>query len=157
MFKLLVADVDGVLTNGTKIYDKTGTAVMKTFCDRDFTAIKRFQTFIPVCLLSGDKNVNKKMAKNRHIDFWLSINYNKDKLIKDISNEYNVDLKDIAYIGDDYYDIMVLEKVGYPFCTQTAPRCVQNISTVIPKNGGDGVVAWLYDKFIAQEIKPNDM
>jgi 3-deoxy-D-manno-octulosonate 8-phosphate phosphatase (KDO 8-P phosphatase) len=157
MFKMLVLDIDGVLTDGTKTYDKTGTAILKLFCDRDFTAIKRFQTFIPVCLLSRDSNINEAIAQNKKIDFWLSINDSKDYLIEKIAQKHNILLDDIAYVGDDYYDIMVLTKIGYPFCTQTAPRCVQKIATVIPKNGGDGVVAWLYDQFVNEDIKPNDM
>jgi hypothetical protein len=45
-FKLLALDVDGVLTNGRKIYGESGTPVYKEFNDRDFTAIKRFQVVI---------------------------------------------------------------------------------------------------------------
>ena len=41
MIKLLILDVDGVLTDGKKVYGKEGTGLYKTFCDKDFTAIKR--------------------------------------------------------------------------------------------------------------------
>ena len=43
MIKLLILDVDGVMTNGTKYYDREGTVKLKTFCDKDWTAIKRFR------------------------------------------------------------------------------------------------------------------
>ena len=55
MIKLLILDVDGVLTDGNKTYDINHTCVYKKFNDRDFTAIKRFKaTGINVVLLSGD-------------------------------------------------------------------------------------------------------
>ena len=43
MFKLLILDVDGVLTTGCKTYDLEGNVISKEFNDKDFTAIKRFK------------------------------------------------------------------------------------------------------------------
>ena len=40
--KLLILDVDGVLTDGTKVYDENHTPLYKRFRCKDFTAIKRF-------------------------------------------------------------------------------------------------------------------
>ena len=68
MIELVILDIDGVLTDGKKYYDKTGMPFAKTYCDKDFTAIKRFRgAGVSVCFLSGDENVNKEMAKNRNI------------------------------------------------------------------------------------------
>ncbi len=72
MIKLLILDVDGVLTDGNKIYDINHTTVYKKFNDRDFTAIKRFKAGgINVIFVSGD-NFNEGMAKKRNIDFYCS-------------------------------------------------------------------------------------
>lgn len=156
MFKLLALDVDGVLTNGTKIYDSSGRPFAKSFCDLDFTAIKRFQTIMPVWLISSDQ-FNEKMAEVRKIDFQLSVNYNKLDILNQLAKTYHISMQDIAYVGDDYYDIEALKAVGYPHCTQASPRCVKQVAYFIPRNGGDGVVAWIYDMFVKEEIKPNDM
>lgn len=43
MIKLLILDVDGVLTNGKKYYGENGLGRLKNFCDKDFTAIKRIK------------------------------------------------------------------------------------------------------------------
>ena len=68
MIKLLILDVDGVLTDGKKYYNRDGDVIMKTFCDKDWTAIKRFKALgIQVLFLSGDP-FNDKIAKNRNID-----------------------------------------------------------------------------------------
>ena len=70
LIELLVLDIDGVLTDGKKYYGLDGLPFAKTYCDKDFTAIKRVRgAGISVCFLSGDERVNKAMAKNRNIDF----------------------------------------------------------------------------------------
>ena len=65
-FDLLVLDIDGVMTDGTKAYGRNGRAFSKRYCDRDFTAIKRFKAAgVEVVFLSGDKSVNEAMARRR--------------------------------------------------------------------------------------------
>ena len=69
MVKLLILDVDGVLTDGTKVYDKNHNVLSKRFRCKDFTAIKRFMAAgIKVIMLSGDE-WNRTMAEKRNIDF----------------------------------------------------------------------------------------
>lgn len=48
--KLLILDIDGVMTNGTKVYDDDHNVLSKSYNDKDFTAIKIFkQMGIDVC------------------------------------------------------------------------------------------------------------
>ena len=73
MYKLLILDVDGVLTTGLKTYNLDGSVVSKTFGDRDFTAIKEFIcSGVNVIFLSGDNQVNSAVAKSRNIPFFYS-------------------------------------------------------------------------------------
>ena len=68
MIKLVILDVDGVLTDGKKYYNREGEVLMKTFCDKDWTAIKRFKAMgITVIFLTGDP-FNESIARNRNID-----------------------------------------------------------------------------------------
>ena len=68
MIKLLVLDIDGILTNGKKTYDKYGNIISKSFCDKDWTAIKRFKSLgVEVMFLSGDP-FNEGVANKRNID-----------------------------------------------------------------------------------------
>ena len=67
MIKLLILDVDGVLTDGKKYYNRDGKVEMKTFCDKDWTAIKRFRALgINVIFLTGDP-FNENIAYHRNI------------------------------------------------------------------------------------------
>ena len=71
IIKLLILDIDGVMTDGTKLYGLDGLTMGKRYCDRDFTAIKQFKASgVQVCFLSGDDKVNEQMAKTRKTDYY---------------------------------------------------------------------------------------
>ena len=69
-----------------------------------------------MCILSGDDNINKPMAKNRNIDFYYARGKDKKDFLKDFEKAYNVKTSEMAYIGDDLFDCSVLESVGYAYC-----------------------------------------
>lgn len=146
-FDLLIIDIDGVMTNGTKMYDRDGKVFGKTFCDLDFTAIKRFLSAgVKVCFLSGDQIVNKSMAETRKIPFYHnSPGTDKVDMLSSIKKEYNANR--VAYVGDDYYDLAIMNAVDFAFCPISAPLSIRNSSIVINIEAGKGVIAGLYDKF----------
>ncbi len=152
-FKLLVIDIDGVMTDGTKNYDLEAKISGKRYCDLDFTAIKRFKAAgIKVCFLSGDKNVNEKMAASRKVDFYFaraaSGNIDKSLFLPQLAEQYKVAIDEIAYIGDDYYDLSIIENLKYTFCPATAIQCIKDrVMKVLPCPGGHGAIAALYDEF----------
>jgi 3-deoxy-D-manno-octulosonate 8-phosphate phosphatase KdsC-like HAD superfamily phosphatase len=85
MIKLIILDVDGIMTDGKKYYGQDGSVYLKSFCDKDWTSIKRFKSLgINVIFLSGDENINKLVADNRNIDFYLSRSIPKEFLLKTI-------------------------------------------------------------------------
>ena len=89
MRNLIILDVDGVLTDGKKYYDQSGKAVMKTFCDLDFTAIKKFKSRGDyVIWISGD-SFNEAVARNRDIDFYYSRGEEKADYLDMFSEKYN--------------------------------------------------------------------
>lgn len=146
-FDLLIIDIDGVMTDGTKMYDRDGYVFGKTYCDLDFTAIKRFLAAgIKVCFFSGDRIINESMAKTRKIPFFHNLpGTDKSDMLSIIRNEYSA--KCVAYVGDDYYDISIMNLVEFPFCPRTSFGPVQSAATVINVDAGKGVIAGLYDKF----------
>lgn len=150
MIKLLILDIDGVMTDGTKLYNLEGKVVAKSFNDKDFTAIKILKNVgIEVCFLSGDDRVNKKIAEDRHIDFY----YTRDKkeYLKFLIDQYSVKLEEIAFVGDDYYDIEIMDNVGNSFCPEDSPSYVKEHCVVLNKKGGEGVVTELLSHLIKHE------
>lgn len=151
MFKLLILDIDGVMTDGTKIYGLDGVPIAKQFYDHDFTAIKRFiEMGIKVCFLSGDKQISEKMAQNRNIDYYYNeIDGGKGNHLQKLCEIYDVRPRDVAYIGDDYYDLGILDIVGYPMCPQNATKEVIDLcgedGMIIRCDSGKGVIRQLYE------------
>lgn len=152
-FKLLVIDIDGVMTDGTKIYGLQGEVLSKKYCDLDFTAIKRFKAAgVKVCFLSGDTTVNEKMAASRQIDFYHARlpdgNIDKAQFLSKLRLHYSVNDSEIAYVGDDYYDLSIIESLKHTFCPSTANGCIkERCSTVLSTPGGHGVIAEIYELF----------
>lgn len=149
--KLLLLDVDGVLTNGKKMYATDGNKSFKEFCDRDFTAIKRFQAAgMPVVLISGDSTNRHTVAFPRGLD--MIDTHFKDKLeyLAGICRQYKVLPQDIMYVGDDMYDVGALSVVGYSYAPADCIPDVAQVATVLETKGGDGVVAELFSLWMSR-------
>ena len=158
MIKLLILDVDGILTDGKKYYDRDGNVRMKTFCDKDWTAIKRFRALgIEVIFLTGDP-FNVTIAENRNIDVHVNRTSNgvhKDKVefLADICIEYEVTPYEIAYAGDDIFDVKIMKAVGHAFCPADAPGEVRGIATSFGM-GGQNFVMELFDWMRNRNLLP---
>ena len=147
---LLILDVDGVLTDGTKVYDCEHNVLSKRYMCKDFTAIKRFLAAgVKVVFLSGDI-FNKKMAEKRNIDFYCSrgkdLSLDKSRFLKDFKKKYDTDPKDMVFVGDDYFDLSIIRALNHTYCPSDAPRSVkEKCKTVLSSRGGEGVIVELYD------------
>jgi len=154
MIKLLILDIDGVMTDGTKLYGLDGLTMGKRYCDRDFTAIKQFKAAgVQVCFLSGDDKVNEMMAKNRKTDFYYSRGRDKVGYLSEFEQTYKCSINKMAYVGDDIFDIPIMEKVGYSYCPANVSQVVKDASTlVLSRNCGDNVIADLYENLVKSEL-----
>jgi len=149
--QLLILDIDGVLTNGTKMYDINGNVISKSFNDRDFTAIKRFKDAgVAVCFLSGDNRVNEAMARTRKVDFYYTRPegnpISKGEFVEIFADAYGIATNKMIYVGDDFYDLSIIEKLDLTYCPADSCACVREaVRLVLDTSGGMGVVAELYD------------
>lgn len=143
--KLVIFDVDGVLTDGKKFYSKDGFCTGKSFCDKDFTAIKKLKASnVDVCFCSGDNNINEAIAKNRNIDFYYARHIDKATFTDDFKSKYKCSTEEMLYIGDDIFDISLLNKVGFSVCPSDAAPEVKEVCNLILKNkGGDHAIVEL--------------
>jgi 3-deoxy-D-manno-octulosonate 8-phosphate phosphatase (KDO 8-P phosphatase) len=152
--KMLLLDVDGILTSGKKLYSPNGEVIGKEFCDLDFTAIKIFKSFsIKVIFISGDQTCNKSIAKNRDIDFYYTRKKNetKDKLyfLKQIERKYNINRKNIAFLGDDIFDLDLGINVGFFAVPTNSSIILKNKANYILKNNsGDYLIKEFLDLYL---------
>lgn len=155
--KLLILDVDGVLTHGTKVYDSQHNVISKKFFCKDFTAIKRFiAAGINVVMLSGD-NFNRTMAEKRNIDFYCSRNedlsLDKSRFIEIFETKYNISREQMAFVGDDYFDLSMFTSLKYTICPSDAPVTIKELAWIqLNALGGTGVVSQLYDVLYSLEF-----
>jgi 3-deoxy-D-manno-octulosonate 8-phosphate phosphatase (KDO 8-P phosphatase) len=148
MIKLVVLDIDGVLTDGKKYYDREGTVRFKTFCDKDWTAIKRFRALgIQVVFLTGDP-FNVAIAENRKIDIYVNrqngTHSDKSNYLSMLCTEYNVTPEEIVFAGDDIFDVHLMQLVGKAYCPSDAPNVVQQYATILGL-GGENFVMRMFD------------
>ena len=151
----MILDVDGILTDGKKYYGLDGMPFAKTFCDKDFTAIKRLRgAGVEVCFLSGDNRINQAMAENRNIDFYCARGRDKAAYIEDFEKKYNVNRMHMAYVGDDLFDINIMKEVGFSYCPADAPNKVKCCATKVldGSNGGQNFVMSLVDMLLEQGL-----
>ena len=146
IIKLVILDVDGVLTDGKKLYGSDGLCFGKKFCDKDFTVIKKIKSCgVNVCFCSGDENINKNIAKNRNIDFYYSKNSNKTSFLKTFKDVYKCSTDQMLYVGDDIFDIDLLKSVGFSFCPSDASPEVKLVcDKVLDSRGGQNILVELY-------------
>lgn len=155
--KLLILDVDGVLTDGTKVYDREHNPIHKTFRCKDFTAIKRFiAAGVKVIMLSGDA-WNRDMAQKRNIPFYCTrgddLSLDKSRYISHLESTYNVKSENMAFVGDDYFDLSMFKKLFWSFSPSDSPQIIKDNSLYVLKSkGGEGVIVELYDFLVAKGV-----
>jgi 3-deoxy-D-manno-octulosonate 8-phosphate phosphatase (KDO 8-P phosphatase) len=150
MIKLVILDVDGVMTDGTKYYDRDGKVVLKLFCDKDWTAIKRFRAIgIPVVFITGDP-YNESILKNRNLPVVVNRGegFHKDKVnyLAEVLEDFNCFAEEVVYVGDDLFDIGIMKAVGHPYCLLDSPRIVRQTASILQCNAGENVIMQLFDK-----------
>jgi len=140
--KLLLMDVDGVLTDGSLYYTERGEEI-KVFNVRDGLGIKLIQKVgIKTGVISGrDSKALLNRLKELGIDEIHLGHYEKLEVLEEITKRNSISYEEIAYIGDDYVDIPVLRRVGFPIVVGDAPAVVKEHALFITKNsGGRGAV-----------------
>jgi len=155
--RLILFDIDGVLTDGTAAYNQEGEVLWKRYNQKDITALRRFydELSIKVALFTGSLDINPGFAKRRKFEMLNVVHRkgeNKVTKLNDICFEYNTPKQDVAFVGDDIQDLDIMKEVGYAFCPKDAIPEIQKISCVLPVKGGGGVAAHLFE-YIKNTIK----
>jgi len=140
--KLLLLDVDGVLTDGSIIYDGSGQEV-KAFNVRDGASIKWLQRAgIEVAILSG-RNSKPVLVRAKELGIEKVLQSALDKLsaFENFLAETGYHPEELGFMGDDLHDLAVLKRVGFSACPKNAVLEVRNaVDYVCKAEGGKGAV-----------------
>jgi 3-deoxy-D-manno-octulosonate 8-phosphate phosphatase (KDO 8-P phosphatase) len=145
--KLVITDVDGVLTDGGMYYTKEGD-IMKRFHARDGMGVTLLRNIgIPTIIITGEQTQMVKMwSKRMKIKQLLDGVKNKELKLNIICKNNNINLNQIAYIGDDINDFNILKKVGLSATPNDGINSIKNICHYIcSTNGGYGAFRELVD------------
>ncbi|MBD3264675.1 MAG: HAD hydrolase family protein [Candidatus Omnitrophica bacterium] len=145
--KLLVLDVDGVLTKGEIIYDSTGRE-LKIFNVKDGLGIYLLSKMdIPTIFLSARNSpMLKKRAKDMGVREVIGGILPKENHLNYITDKYKVEAGKVCFIGDDLIDIGIMENVGIGVAVRDAPLIVRKKADYVTlKRGGEGAVREVVD------------
>ena len=152
--KLVIADVDGVLTDGSVYKAKDPETLadieFKQFSIVDGAGIALARLLdLRVAIISGrPSSATDARAKELKIEDVYTGLLNKMMPYEDLKSKYSLNDEDIAFIGDDIIDLNLMENVGAPIAVANAYHLVKDIAiytTRLP--GGQGAfreaIDWL--------------
>jgi len=139
--KLLLLDVDGVLTDGKIVIGSYGDQI-KNFNVNDGLGIILLKRSRIRCAIITAKNskIVRIRAKQLKIDK-IYENHYKIKCLRGIKSRFRLKDEEICFIGDDLIDIPILRRVGFAVAVPNAVKEVKDITHYITQNqGGHGAV-----------------
>ena len=155
MIKLVLLDVDGTLTDGG-IYRGTNGEELKRFNVKDGYAIVNAQKLgIEFGIITGRKSELVEIRSNE-----LKIKYlyqgisEKTVILEEIMQKTGLKKEEIAYMGDDLNDILIMKQSGLTGAPKdAADEVIQIVDFVSGKNGGSGAVREFVEYILKKDGK----
>lgn len=153
--KLVVLDVDGVLTDGSIIIGNDGE-LYKRFNVKDGLGVKLLQEVgIEVAICTGrTSKIVEVRAQELGISLALQGERNKKQALAKICIELGLKAEDVAYMGDDLPDISLFPEVGLSAAPKDAYSLVKKKADWVSKfKGGQGAVREFAEFILHQQSK----
>ena len=148
--KLLILDVDGVMTDGSIILDTNGNE-FKRFHVRDGHGIKMLgRAGIQVGIITGRKaKVVEIRAKELGITEVYQRVYKKSIVYEKLRKKYKCEDKNVAFMGDDIVDQELLKRAGLSAAPADAEEEIKKSADLVTRRGGGrGAVRELTDMIL---------
>ena len=153
--RLLILDVDGVLTTGYLDYDANGE-MSKSFYVQDGLGLQLLrQQDITLAIISGrDSKVTAARAQDLKIHHVLQGAQDKGAALNQLLHTVGVTIEECAYIGDDVIDLPILSAVGLAVSVPNGHRLAQKAAHwVTAQSGGAGAVRELAELILYAQDK----
>lgn len=157
--KLLIMDVDGVLTDGRIIYTDSGDE-MKFFDVTDGMGLSLFgRAGLKTAVLTAKKSkIVSKRAKVLHLDKVYQNAIRKAEVFEKILSDFKVSADEVCFIGDDLVDVPVLKRAGLAAAVPAACPEAKNAAHYITKHeGGRGAVREIIEIILKAQGKWNGL
>jgi len=138
--KLVLTDIDGVWTDGGMYYDQSGNE-LKKFNTSDSAGVVFLRLLeIPMGIITGENTqiVQRRADKLKITHLYMGV-MNKLAVVEKLCAELQISLLEVAYIGDDLNDAVLLKAVGFSAIPANAPVYMEKYAQLrLSKCGGDG-------------------
>ena len=151
--KLVLTDIDGVWTDGGMYYDQTGNE-MKKFNTTDSAGVIFLRLLnIPLGIITGENTkIVSRRAEKLKINYLFMGVLNKLEVAEKLCAELNISLQEVAYIGDDLNDALLLTAVGFSAIPANAPSYMEKYAHVrLTLKGGDGAFREFVELILQKE------
>ncbi|ALC16078.1 3-deoxy-D-manno-octulosonate 8-phosphate phosphatase [Desulfuromonas soudanensis] len=150
--RLLLLDVDGIMTDGRIVYDNNGIET-KSFDVKDGHGLKLLQRAgIRIGIITGRQS-EVVAFRARELDIDILYQGVKDKLVpyREILDNLGLGEGEVAYMGDDVVDLPILRRVGFAATVADAvPEVAPLVHYVTGKKGGRGAVREVCDLILKE-------
>jgi 3-deoxy-D-manno-octulosonate 8-phosphate phosphatase (KDO 8-P phosphatase) len=152
--KLVVFDVDGVLTDGRLLYTEQGESI-KRFNVKDGVAMKLLPKWgIQVAVITAKDSLplRRRMEELKVAHFYPGC-HNKVAAFNELIEQLGILSEEAAYVGDDVIDLQVMPNVGVALCPADAHIVVQrHCPIILSKAAGEGVAREVADMVLASRM-----
>lgn len=157
--KMVIFDIDGVITDGKLTIDAKGNEY-KSMDFRDIDAIFALKrNGYKIAFVTGENTEITNYFKNTFTpDYFYSGNKDKANAVREISEKSGIILEEICYIGDGKYDAAPMELTGYSACPNNAIELVKETAKIhLNSSGGNGCIHELVNLIFENRlIKTNE-
>lgn len=140
--KMFLTDCDGCLTDGGMYYSENGDE-LKKFNTRDGYGLGLLKNYgIIRGIITGENvELNYRRAEKLQLEIYEAGCLDKLEAIKRLCVQYNIDISEVAYVGDDLNDLEVIKSVGFGCCPCDACDEIRSaVHYVSPLKGGHGAI-----------------
>ena len=153
--KLLLLDVDGVLTDGRIIYDSRGRD-MKFFDVHDGLGVyvlKKCGVKTILITAKGSRAI-KPRGRDMQVEEIIENISPKSAALDKILFKYKVDASEVCFVGDDLVDLCLMKRVGFPVAVFNAAAEIKQVASYITiREGGRGAVREVAELILKSQNK----
>ncbi len=151
--KLLLLDVDGVLTDGSLYFDHKGEEI-KAFNSKDGLGLRLLmKAGIQVGIITGRKSkALQHRCENLGIDLMFENIQDKASVLDQIATRSGIGLQETAFVGDDLLDLALFGKVSVAIAVADAhPSVLKRADMITAAKGGAGAVREVCDAILREK------
>ncbi|HCV44380.1 MAG TPA: phenylphosphate carboxylase subunit delta [Bacteroidetes bacterium] len=153
--KLLLLDVDGVMTDGGIFYSGAGVEMKRFNAHDGYGVVRAREHGLKLGIISGRQTpVVDVRAKELQIEDVMQNAADKVAAMEELRRRHGFEVNEVAFIGDDLFDLPLLNAVGFSAAPKNAlPDVKKAVDYVTKTSGGDGAVRELIDLIIKSQSR----